>query len=337
MPDPDCDKDCEPHGDAVYETETVPHELADTDSDGIIEPEVLTDGQFELVPEVTNEPVKIAELDGRVDGVLIADSDTETVLQGDGVRETDTVPHALDNADGDDIVESDGLSVPLLQLVNEGLSVGDTVGEFENTVEIVGNVEGVLITEGDKDCDPHGDAVKVDDTVPHALGEVDGIDVVETDGLTDPLARLVADATTDADTTDDGETEIDIVGDSESVPDPDCDRECVPQADAEKVIDTVPHGLADTDGDCIGEPDALYDETLEIVPDEEKEVDSVDEIVEDVECVPDFDCAKEPVPQCDAVLETVRVPHELDDADGDDIVELDGLCVPLMQTVTDEL
>jgi len=75
--------------------------------------------------------------------------------------------------------------------------------------------------------------VYVTDAVPHALGEVDGNDVVETDGLTDPLVRLVADAKVDAGTRGDDETVIDIVGESESVPDTDCDTDCVLQVDAE--------------------------------------------------------------------------------------------------------
>ena len=77
----------------------------------------------------------------------------------ESVPETDTVPQVLAEDDGDDSVELDGLSVPLLQLDSEGLRVVDTVGEVENAVEIVGIVEGEPETDGERDCELHGDAV----------------------------------------------------------------------------------------------------------------------------------------------------------------------------------
>jgi hypothetical protein len=314
-------------------TDTVAHGLADVDGDGTFEPDALSEKLFELVPEKVDELDTVDEIDDTVEGVPETDCEKETVLQGDGVKETDTVPHELATADGDDTVEPDGLSVPLLLLVGKRLSVVDTVGEVESTVEIVGDVDGVLVTDGDKDCDPHGDAEKVADTVPHALGEVDGADVVETDGLTDLLVRPVNDAEVDAETTGEVDTVEQIDGEGESVPDPDCDMDRVPQADAEKVTDTVPQGLADADGDDIGEPDALSDQLFVLVPHDVYELDSVVEIVGDVECVPDLDGAGEPVLQGDGVWDTDPVPHMLDDADGDDIAEPDGLTVPLLRPV----
>jgi len=77
----------------------------------------------------------------------------------ESVPETDAVPHVLAEDDGDESVEPDGLSVPLLQLDSEGLRVVDTVGEVEDAVEIVGIVEGEPETDGERDCEPHGDAV----------------------------------------------------------------------------------------------------------------------------------------------------------------------------------
>ena len=87
----------------------------------------------------------------------------------------------------------------------------------------------------------------------------------------------------------DDENDVEIVGDVESVPEPDCDMDRVPQGDAVYETDTVPHTLADDDGDDIGEPDALSDQLLELVPHDVYELDSVDEIVGDVESVPDTD------------------------------------------------
>ena len=137
------------------------------------------------------------------------------------------------------------------------------------------------------------------DTVPHGLGEVDGHVVVETVGLTDTLVRPVNDALVDAETIDEDDTVEHIVGNDESVPVPDCDTDIVPQADAEKVVDAVPRGLADDDGVDFDEPDALSDPLTVTVPDDVNELDSVVEIVGDVECLPDPDGAREPVPQGD--------------------------------------
>ena len=66
----------------------------------------------------------------------------------------------------------------------------DTVGEIDIAADIVGDGESVPDTDDDSDCVPQGDAVKVTDTVPHALPEPDDNIVVEPDGLTDPLLRL---------------------------------------------------------------------------------------------------------------------------------------------------
>ncbi len=102
-------------------------------------------------------------------------------------------------------------------------------------------------------------------------------------------------------------------------------------------MDTVPHTLADDDGDDGGEPDALSDQLLELVPDEENELDSVVEIVGDGESVPDPDCDMDRVLQGDDVYDTDTVPHELADADEQVVCETDGLTVPLLMVVTDEL
>ena len=67
------------------------------------------------------------------------------------------------------------------------------------------------------------------------------------------------------------------------------------------------------------------------------ELDSVDEIVGDVESVPDPDCDVERVLEGDAVKVTDAVPHELADADEHMVCEPDGLTVGLLLLVTDAL
>ena len=175
------------------------------------------------------------------------------------------------------------------------------------------------------------------DTVPHELAEDDGDVDTEPDGLTVPLLLPVTDGLYDADTVGDDDNVDEIVDEVESVPDPDCDNEFVLQGDAVNVRDTVPHALAEDDGDDIVEPDALSDQLFELHPDDVYELDSVDEIVGDGESVPDPDCDTERVPQGDAVNETDTVPQELNDGECDVVNEPDGLTVPLVQLVTDEL
>lgn len=42
VPDPDCDIERVPHGDAVKDTDAVPHEVADADEQIVSEPDGLT-------------------------------------------------------------------------------------------------------------------------------------------------------------------------------------------------------------------------------------------------------------------------------------------------------
>ena len=121
------------------------------------------------------------------------------------------------------------------------------------------------------------------DTVPHVLAEDVGDDVVEPDGTTDPLTRVVTVEQNDTVTIGEDEIVVEIVGDLESVPDPDCDTERVPHDDAEKESDTVSHALADGDGVDIGEPDALSDQLFELQPDDVNEFDRVAKVDGEVE------------------------------------------------------
>ena len=79
MPDTVCDVERELHGDAVYETDAVPHELTETVNDAVGETVVLADPQAEPVAVDAYDAVEFGEVD---------DVD-ETV--GDG--EVDTDPH----------------------------------------------------------------------------------------------------------------------------------------------------------------------------------------------------------------------------------------------------
>ena len=87
------------------------------------------------------------------------DCDTERVPHGDAVKETDTVPHELDEGECDIVDEPDGLNVPLLQLDTEELYDDDTVGDDDNVVEIVDDGESVPEPDCDRVSVPHGDAV----------------------------------------------------------------------------------------------------------------------------------------------------------------------------------
>ena len=74
-------------------------------------------------------------------------SDMEPVPQADTLMETVAVPHGLVYADGDDTVEPEGLSVPLMQVVPDALMDTDEVGEIVDMRETVGEVESVPNTD----------------------------------------------------------------------------------------------------------------------------------------------------------------------------------------------
>ena len=80
-----------------------------------------------------------------------------------------------------------------------------------------------------------------------------------------------------------------IDGEVDTVPEFDCDKECVPHGDAVKETDALTDRVANDDKDGSAEPDALSDQLFELQPDGEYELVSVDEIVGDVDTVPDTD------------------------------------------------
>ena len=71
----------------------------------------------------------------------------DCVPHGDAVYDTETVPHELDEGECDDVNEPDGLTVPLLTLVTDGLYDDDTVGDDDNVGEIVDDVDTVPDTD----------------------------------------------------------------------------------------------------------------------------------------------------------------------------------------------
>ena len=143
MPDTDGDRDIVPHGDAVKETVTVPHALADVDGDASGEPDALSDQLFELHPDDVYELDSVDECVTDGDSVPDTDCETERVPHGDAVNETDTVPHELDEGECDGVDEPDGLTVPLLTLETDVVYDDDTVGDDDNVVEIVDVTESV--------------------------------------------------------------------------------------------------------------------------------------------------------------------------------------------------
>ena len=77
--DPDCEMVRVLHGDAVYETDTVPHELADADID--------VDGEMVELADPQAEPVTV----DAYDTVAFGEEDVVDEIVGD--EETDTDPH----------------------------------------------------------------------------------------------------------------------------------------------------------------------------------------------------------------------------------------------------
>jgi hypothetical protein len=166
----------------------------------------------------------------------------ERVPLGDAVKDTDTVPHELADADEHMVCEPDGLTVLLLTFVTDELNDAETVGEEDSVVEIVDDGESVP----DPDCDsvsvPHGDAVNETDEVKHKDADADSDDSDDADGLNVALLQLDTDGLYDDDTVGDDEyvpdgvneldSVVEIVGDVESVPEPDCDIDRVPHGDA---------------------------------------------------------------------------------------------------------
>ena len=91
MPDTDCDSVSVPHDDAVYDTDTVPHELADADeqvvceTDGVTVPllMVVTDELYD--DDTVGDDDSVAEIVDEVDSVPDTDCDMDRVPHGDAV------------------------------------------------------------------------------------------------------------------------------------------------------------------------------------------------------------------------------------------------------------
>ena len=106
-------------------------------------------------------------------------------------------------------------------------------------------------------------------------------------------------------------TEVDnvaqTVDDCKTEPDTDCEGERVLHGDAVYETDTVPHGLADTVIDSVGETVVLADPQEESVPDVEYDIVGLGEVVDatevvgDDEVLPDRDSTVELVPKVDTV------------------------------------
>ena len=137
----------------------MPHTVASDDGDNIGEPDALSDQLFELVPDEENELESVDEIVVDGESVPDADCDIERVPHGDAVKDTDMVPHALAEADEQIVDELDGLTVPLLTDVADGLYDPDKVGEDDSVAEIVDDVESVPDTDCVMERVPHGDAV----------------------------------------------------------------------------------------------------------------------------------------------------------------------------------
>ena len=144
-------------------------------------------------------------------------------------------------------------------------------------------------------------------------------------------------------TVDDLDNVAEIVDDGDSVPDDDCDRERVLQGDAVTEPEAVPHALTDGDEDAVVELDTLPDPLMVTVfdglmeVDEVREVEKVDEpVVEEVTVIVP-DCETELVPQDEALLEPVTVPHVLVVVDGDGVVDIDVVTDTVLELIADDV
>ena len=71
----------------------VPHALADTDADDIVEADGATDPPVEPEPEGVSKPDSDIELVGDKEGVPDPDCDKERVPQDDALRDAERVPN----------------------------------------------------------------------------------------------------------------------------------------------------------------------------------------------------------------------------------------------------
>ena len=149
-PDTDCEGERVLHGDAVYETDPVPHGLADTAIDSVGETVVLADPQDEPVADDTYDAVAFGEADGvdEIDGEEEASPDTDCKME--------RVPHS------------------------------DVVGEVDDVVDNVGHMVIVPDTDCEPVLDPQDNALRVPFTDPLGLNVDGGDGVVAPVELTDP-------------------------------------------------------------------------------------------------------------------------------------------------------
>ena len=141
--------------DALKEPDMVPQALTDGDDDAVIKTVKLPDALMEPVSDVVKDVVTVGELenvdepDDGGENVPDDDCDTERVLQGDGVEETEADPHGLADGDEDVVVGPDALADPLIEPVNDVVEDGVDDADIVNVVEIV--VNDVIVP--DPDCE----------------------------------------------------------------------------------------------------------------------------------------------------------------------------------------
>ena len=121
VPSADCDTELVPQNEALWELDHVPHTLAVVDGDVVIEADVQPDSLYELdtdeVPEAENSDDTVVSMVSVPEVVW----DAECELQGDAVKEPDTVPDTLGDGDDDVVVET----------VPHALAVGDEETDLE--------------------------------------------------------------------------------------------------------------------------------------------------------------------------------------------------------------
>ena len=133
----------------------------------------LTDPLNEFVPDEVTEVDKVGETVDEDENEFDTVCDTERVLQGDAVYETDTVPHGLGDAVVDVVGEMVVLADPQAEPVAVDAYDGVTLDEIVNVAEIVDDEEVDTDPHCEAELDTHDDMVWELECVSETVDDVD--------------------------------------------------------------------------------------------------------------------------------------------------------------------
>lgn len=315
-------------GESVPETESVPDDEADGESDCVFEAVVEPD----CVGEVEKDPLSVGDADAHRVVVGDVDMEREDVMHRVAVLVTDTdaVGEAMIFTVAD--ARCEGVE---RKLVTDGDVLAETDGELDMETLVQPLDEALVLAEAETD----GEGVEVVDmqrvaefvrvTVGHALmervPEIDGVLDPERDGVPvralegDDVPDLEPDAVVHGDTDADGETlaspstfavtegekESEAVADTVGVLERGTEPERVVERDMESV--TVPDDEYDADRDMVDVTEPVDDVVVELEPETDGDALSVKETEGDGVC------DREPVEQ----RLMVGVPEDVEEVEGE--------------------